>query len=186
MRTRGIVLATSLLFTMTAFIGCGSGGGGSDTPSNEYYLTTTYDYEWPDDITGYRIRMTDTEFVKEDRLFQEFLQEGYSHAFVYDFLTENQFEIYGYENDNAKYSSEWYDASSGESEGTNYLYLTTKYTYINDGVALTGYDTCELHPTSQEAGVYMCWGKYPETNPLYDAKTGTYEIILDPSNGYVE
>jgi len=166
--------------------GC-SEDDGIDTGSNEYYMTTTYDYTWPSDLSGYKIRMTDTIFVREDRLFQEYLADGYSHAFVYNFLTNSTHEIYGYETDNIKYTSTGYSTVSGEdTDGTTFIEITAYYTYTDNGVDLTGYDRCDLHPTSAEGGVYMCWGRYPGTNPLYDAKTGTYEIVVDPSTGHVE
>ncbi len=31
----------------------------------------------------------------------------------------------------------------------------------------------------------MCWGEYPGYNSLYDAKTGSYEIVVDPTSGNI-
>ena len=162
-------------------------------PSVEEFVTVSYEYNWPDDLEGYKIRLTDTEFNKDHRLFQEFLQDGYSHAFVLDFTItggDQEFEIYGYEDDNAKYSSDGYhivsttvlDFADGISEDYETISLYTDYTYTDNGVDLEGGDHYTFYPTSATGGTYMSWGTYPGSNSLYDAKTGVYEIVVDPTS----
>ncbi len=178
-----LVGVSLLILTLSS---CDSGDDSSDS-STQDFTTIKYDYQWPStsSLDGYKIRFTDTVFVKADRLFQEFLQDGYSHAFVYDFTKypgTDQYEIYGYENDNLKYSSYYYTVSAYAADNKETISFTTNYYYKDvSGVDLEGSDRCELYPTSATGGTYMCWGKYPGLNPLYDAKTGKYDLVSDPT-----
>ncbi len=161
----------------------------TDTGSSSTDFTTVkYDYQWPSSssLDGYKIRMTDTTFVKKDRPFLEFLQESTSHAFVYDFMQypgSSQYELYGYEQDNPKYRSNFYTASIGTLEDNTEIMTFTTYYYYKDvsGVDIEGSDSYELYPTSATGGTYMCWGEYPIGTHLYDAKTGVYEFVVDPT-----
>jgi len=178
-------IAALLVINLTS---CSDDSEDYSSSTVEDYTTIKYDYQWPANsrLDGYKIRFTDTTFVREHRLFQEFLADGYSHAFVYDFTVApgtDQYEIYGYEQDNPKYRSYFYTVSTYvPEEGKETIELTTYYYYVDvSGTEMQGSDTCDLYPTSADGGTYMCWGDYPNYNTLYVAKTGVYEFVVDPT-----
>jgi len=158
---------------------------GIETSNVADYTTVKYDYVWPSNLDGYKIRFRDTVFNREHRLFQEYLQDGYDHAYVLDFTVTDGFEnyeVYGYEDDNAKYTSTGYfNNMMGIEDDKEVLVLYTSYSYV-DGVEQSGSDRYELYPTSATGGTYMSWGEYPGSTPLYNAKTGVYELVVDPTD----
>ena len=177
-------VATMIMFNLTS---CSEDSEDYSSSTVADFTTVKYDYQWPStsSLDGYKIRFIDTTFVREHRLFQEYLADGYSHAFVYDFTIApgtDHYRIYGYENDNPKYSSNYYSVSGFSTDNKETITLTTYYQYKDiSGLDLEGRDHCELYPTSAAGGTYMCWGQYPVPNTLYDAKTGVYEFVVDPT-----
>lgn len=181
-------ISTVILAATAVVLLLGCEGDSESAPTPESYTTVKYDYVWPStsSLDGYKIRFTDTTLNKDHRKFLEFLQDGYSHAFVYDFTQyqgTDSYEIYGYEQDNPKYSSDYYIVNGLTTiDNKETIALTTYYFYRDaSGIDIRGRDECDLYPTSATGGTYMCWGEYPVGTSLYDAKTGKYELVVDPT-----